>query len=109
MRNPEHFSAVQAAGATPILGTFSNHDIIAKHVSEADITLNCANADAVDLNEAVLDGMKKRRTQGKTVGVLVHISGTAVFCDWRKEGKFDEQVKQWSVSLRFFSLLVFLR
>ena len=90
---------MESLGVTPILGTFSDHDLIAKHVSEADITLNCADSDAVDLNEAVLDGMRKRREQGKTVGVLLHISGTAVFCDWSKSGKFDENVKMWNVSL----------
>lgn len=99
VRNQSHFPAVVAAGATPVHGTFKDREIIARHASEADIIISCGDADDVGLNEAILDGTRKRKEQGKSVAVLIHTSGTALFSDGSKEGRFVEgTTKAWNVS-----------
>ena len=43
--------------------------------------------------------MRKRKENGKSVGIFVHMSGTAVFVDGTKEGRLAEGGKVWNVSL----------
>jgi hypothetical protein len=99
VRSSDHVAAVTAAGATPVIGSSTDRDTILRLVSEADIVLNCMSADDVPLIELILEGLRKRKAEGKGVGVLVHTSGTAVFAEVSKDGKTEEGQKVWSVSL----------
>ena len=97
VRNPAHFPAVISAGATPVLGALDDAPLIASLVEEADVVITCKNADIIEYHWAILDGMKRRKDSGRSVGVWLHTSGVAVFLDERKEGKFVEGAKVWNV------------
>ena len=99
-RNPSTFPAIVAAGATPIEGTFSDREIIVRQASESDIVVSCAGAHAHDIAyaEALVEGLKKKKAEGRGMGVVIQISGSAIFRDDAKDGKFVEGGKIWSVS-----------
>ena len=101
VRNPSHFDAVRAVGATPVLGSVTDHDTITYLAEAADIVVNCADSSSDDIGfiHAILKGMKKRKDGGKSVGILIQTSGTAVFVDGTKEGKWVEGGKIWNVSI----------
>ena len=52
--------------------------------------VNCADADNVGLTGAILDGMRRRRIDGKGVGTLVHTNGVAVFGGLSKGGSIED-------------------
>ena len=97
VRSPSHFPAISAAGATPIQGDFSEHDKLADLAEQADIVINAAEADDIKVTEALLRGFKKRKDDGKGVGALVHVSGTAVFIQG-SSGRWEDGLKAWDVS-----------
>lgn len=98
-RDAAHFPAIAAAGATPVLGTFADRETIAELAYEADIVVNCGQANDLGLSAAILEGLKRRRSEGRAVGVLVHTSGASVFMDETKEGRFGEGAGPVSVRL----------
>ncbi|TDL16202.1 NAD-binding protein [Rickenella mellea] len=98
IRSPEQAEAIRAAGANPIIGTFGELDKVADLSHDADIVLQCADSDNVELITAILRGMKRRKDEGKRVGSLIHTSGTAIFLDGSKTGKFDPNGKIWNDS-----------
>jgi hypothetical protein len=100
VRNPDNVAAVEAAGAIPVVGTFADRELIARHAYESGIVIGCAGPTDKDLIGGVLDGFKKRKAEGKGLGTFIHLGGTAVFKDGTKEGKFVEGGKVWSVSLQ---------
>ena len=99
VRNPDNVPAVEAAGATPVVGTFADRELIAHNAYEADIVVGCAGLLDKNLNGYVLEGMKKRKAEGRGVGTYIHMGGSAAFKDGTKEGKFVEGGKVWTVSV----------
>jgi hypothetical protein len=97
-RKERHFPAIEAAGATPILGSFADHDVIAQAAYEADLVINCS-FDDVGLIKAIIEGSKKRKSEGKSTGILIHTSGTMAFLDKTREGKFVEGMHPRNVSV----------
>ncbi|QRV78495.1 NAD(P)H-binding family protein [Ceratobasidium sp. AG-Ba] len=81
VRNPSHNDAVKARGARIVQGSHSDHDIITKEASQADLVVNCADADDLPLIKAILKGMKQRKESGVKTPILIHTSGTSVVGD----------------------------
>ena len=98
VRNPAQVDAVRGLGVVVVEGKFSDVDLIAKHARTADITINTASSDDVDLTNAILAGHKARVEEDKKApAILFHTSGVAVFMDDGKEGKHDPNSKVWNV------------
>jgi hypothetical protein len=98
-RKEGQFPAIEAAGATPILGSFADHDVIAQAAYEADLVINCGSSDEIGVARAIIEGSRKRKSEGKSTGILIHTSGTMVFVDKTKEGKWVEGARLRNVSI----------
>ncbi|THH01272.1 hypothetical protein EW145_g6947 [Phellinidium pouzarii] len=98
VRSESDFSAISAAGATPVHGSFNDLDLIAEHCALADIVVNAADSDNVQLSDAILRGLKRRKDEGRGVAVLIHTSGGAIFNDKGKDGRFNSNLKVWTDS-----------
>ncbi|BGP36182.1 hypothetical protein JCM10450v2_000080 [Rhodotorula kratochvilovae] len=71
--------ALRDAGAEVILGDLDSLDLIKKLAQSSSAVFACAANSHLPSIEAVLEGFKARRKAGKSVGILVHTSGTGVF------------------------------
>lgn len=78
-----------------VKGSHSDLDLITEEASKADIILNAADADDLDLTKAVLAGAKKTRI-GK-IPILIHTSGTGLVTG-EPTGKRDPNAKVYNVS-----------
>ncbi|KAI0271291.1 hypothetical protein BC834DRAFT_966801 [Gloeopeniophorella convolvens] len=99
VRRPEYIDRIAAVGlnVTVLQGSFGDLELIEKHAREADIVINTADSDNVSLTNAILTGLRKRvEEDGKKQGALVHTSGSGVFSDSGREGKFDPEGKIWN-------------
>ncbi|TDL19371.1 NAD-binding protein [Rickenella mellea] len=105
VRSAAHNDAVRAAGAEPVQGTFSDLDIIEEQASKADIVLNAAQPDDLQLANAILKGLKKRKKSGQGVPSYIHTSGTMIFLDGNKAGAYDKNAKVWTDSAEDIKLL----
>jgi len=80
-----------------IQGSHDDLDKIKSLASEADIVMNCADADDLPLTMAILSGLRERANKGSK-GILLHTSGTGVVSD-TAEGEFVPSAhKIWNVS-----------
>ncbi|KAJ3733199.1 NAD-binding protein [Lentinula guzmanii] len=98
VRSETHFDAIRATGITPIHGSFENQALITEHSARADVVLNAADSDDLNLTLSILRGMKQRYESGKPKGILIHTSGVAVFLDSETTGVFDKNGKLWNDS-----------
>jgi len=73
-------ASIQKSGASTVLGTLDDHDLITDHVAKNDIVFHTATADDLPSVEAVLDGVRQRVKKGKNT-IFIHTSGTAVIND----------------------------
>ena len=72
VRNPQNNAALTSAGARVVQGSHSDHDIIQKEAGEADLVVNCGDADDLELTKAVLRGIKQRKEKTGQISILVH-------------------------------------
>lgn len=79
-RRQEHGEEIKKSGAITLQGDLDDHDLIAKHSAESDITIHTATADHLPSAKAVLDGVKQRTSQGK-MAIYIHTSGTSLLAD----------------------------
>jgi len=77
-----------------VKGSHTDLDIIREEASKADVILNAADADDLDLTKAILAGAKSTKT-GKTP-ILIHTSGTAL-ASKEPTGTFDPTAKVYNV------------
>jgi len=97
VRSPKNDAAVRAAGVDHILhGDHSETDKIRDAAAAADVVVNCADADDLELTRAVLKGLQTRALQGGAKPILLHTSGTGVVSD-TAEGDFrPDAEKVWN-------------
>jgi hypothetical protein len=79
-----------------VKGSHSDLDIIEEQASKADIVLNAADADDLDLTNAILKGIKRTSIGKKPI--LIHTSGTGLAIR-DGDGKFRPDDKVWNVSV----------
>lgn len=97
VRNPAHNDAVKAQGARIVQGSHSDYDLITKEASQADLVINCADADDLPLTKAILKGMKQRKeTPGAKIPILIHTSGTSVIGDPAAGEPTEHSKKVWN-------------
>ncbi|QRW07427.1 NAD-binding domain protein [Ceratobasidium sp. AG-Ba] len=71
-----------SSGRTDRSGSHSDHDIITKEASQADLVVNCADADDLPLIKAILKGMKQGKIWSQDADFdSYQISGTSVVGD----------------------------
>jgi hypothetical protein len=85
-----------AIGVKVVKGSHSDLDIIEEQASKADIVLNAADADDLDLTNAILRGIKRTSIGKKPI--LIHTSGTGLAIR-DGDGKFRPDDKVWNVSV----------
>ncbi|KAG9100589.1 hypothetical protein FS749_014342 [Ceratobasidium sp. UAMH 11750] len=96
VRNPAHNDAVKAQGARIVQGSHSDYDLIQKEASQADLVVNCADADDLELTKALLKGIKQRNESGAKLPIFVHTSGTSVVGDAPSGEPSDFSKKVWN-------------
>jgi len=93
IRSEKHAEAVKATGFEIIQGTGnaeSDRSLIWKQVVDADIVVNAADADDLELTNTILDALKNST---KKLPILIHTSGTGVVADL-PNGEFQETAKK---------------
>ncbi|KAH8109674.1 NAD-binding protein [Phellopilus nigrolimitatus] len=98
VRSESDFSAIRAAGATPVHGSFSDHGLIADLSAAADIVVNAADSDDVALLNVILRGLRRRKEEGRGVGAFIQTSGGMIFMDDKRDGRYDPSLKIWTDS-----------
>ena len=100
VRSPSSLDGFKSAGVpiSAVEGTFTDLELIKQTVADVDVVVNAADSDTLPLHKAILAGMKKRFDEGRGRGLLVHISGGAVFGDGKKDGKANPEGKVWTVN-----------
>jgi hypothetical protein len=72
-------AAVSPSRVTPLLDESGSHEVITAAAADADIVLDMADCDDVDLVRALILGLEARATAGATsTPVLIHTGGTGV-------------------------------
>lgn len=89
VRRKEHGAGIGKSGASALYGDLNDHDLIAKHTAESDITIHTATADHLPSAKAILDGVKQRAAKGE-MSIYVHTSGTSLLDD-NALGEFKSQ------------------
>lgn len=80
VRRESHAADLRQSGATAIIGDLHDHDLIAKHTSQADIVFHTATADDLPSVKAVLAGVERRVAANQPI-TYIHTSGTSLLDD----------------------------
>ncbi|KAL5485575.1 hypothetical protein ACEPAI_6616 [Sanghuangporus weigelae] len=79
VRTPSHSSHIHTVNT--VIGTLENRDLLIDLAKKADIVVNVARADDVEMIEAVIEGLKRRKDELGKVATLVHTCGGDTFED----------------------------
>jgi len=90
VRSPEKAAKLETLGIKTVVGSFTELDKMEKLSSEADVIINTADADDLNVTKALLNGSKKRFEMTGKVVVFIHTSGTGVFID-NAQGMFASE------------------
>ncbi|KAK5083539.1 hypothetical protein LTR05_006042 [Lithohypha guttulata] len=91
VRRNEHAEGIKKSGATPVMGSLEDKELITKNTVENDIVFHIATADDLPSAVAILDGVKQRAEQGLST-IYIHTSGTSVLGDGTEGGEPTEKV-----------------
>ncbi|KAI9697468.1 MAG: hypothetical protein M1820_007803 [Bogoriella megaspora] len=80
VRRKEHAEGIQKSGASTILGSIDDKNLIQEQSAKHSIVIHTATADHLPSVEAVLDGIKQRAKNGEKT-IFIHTSGTSVLND----------------------------
>lgn len=80
VRRPEQASHLEKAGATTVIGTLENLDMLQKQTAEHEITVNTSSSDDLPSVEAILAGVRQRVEAGKAT-TFVQTGGTGTLED----------------------------
>ncbi|KAI9660409.1 MAG: hypothetical protein M1821_009759 [Bathelium mastoideum] len=80
VRRQEHAKGIEQSGATAVLGSLDDSQLITEHTARNDITIHTATADHLPSVEAVIAGIKQRTQNGQSA-TFIHTSGTSVLSD----------------------------
>jgi len=91
VRRDEHAEGIRKSGATAVMGSLDDKEMITKHTIDHDIIFHTATADHMPSAVAILDGIKQRASQGLST-IYIHTSGTSVLNDNAKGGQKSDKV-----------------
>lgn len=97
VRSTSAISSVEAVGVSVVQGSFSDLEKITELSEKADVVINAADSDTVELSVSILKGMKARCVKGNGAGTLIHTSGTCNFFG-EEAHTGDSEPKVWTVS-----------
>ena len=80
VRRPAQADAVQAAGATPVLGDLDDAALLTSEAAKVGVVLHIATADHLASAEAILAGIRQRAARGRST-IYIHTSGSAITDD----------------------------
>ncbi|EIN04821.1 NAD(P)-binding protein [Punctularia strigosozonata HHB-11173 SS5] len=66
---------------TPVQGSHSDAALVASLASQSDVVIAAADVDDLEAARAILGGLRQRYEKTGVKPILLHTSGTAVFCD----------------------------
>lgn len=93
----DNYLTTTAGVARVVHGDFSEHAKIKALAEEHDMVINIGSSGDLSFTEAIIEGLKKRPAESKSV--LIHMSGTGNFMDTRwNDGSHHSESKVWSVS-----------
>ncbi|CAE6455195.1 unnamed protein product [Rhizoctonia solani] len=87
VRNPQSAEAVRSISPNRIkivLGSHSDVSIIEAEAETADLTINAADCDDLNLTKSIISGLEKKSQKG----ILIHTSGTALLLAEGATGPF---------------------
>lgn len=91
VRRDEHADGIKKSGATAVMGSLNDKELITKQTEEHDIVFHTATADHVPSAVAILDGIRSRAAKGLST-IYIHTSGTSVLDDGANGGKKSDKV-----------------
>lgn len=77
---------LQKKGITTVIGTLEDSTLIIRNAEKSDIVIHTATADHLPSVEAVLEGIRRRKSEGKET-IYIHTSGCSEITD-TSNGKF---------------------
>jgi len=98
VRSTKLVAEIEKLGFKSLIGSGveeQDRAIIAKAALTADIVVNAADADNLELTNAILEAVQNST---KKLPILIHTSGTGVLVDWSKPGEWIEGSKVWDDS-----------
>ncbi|KAF8325838.1 NAD(P)-binding protein [Cantharellus anzutake] len=98
VRSAEAAEAVKAAGFEVVQGTGNaewDRNVVAKEAADADVVINTADADDLELVNSILEALKN---SVKELPILIHTSGTGVLADLPTGGFQETAKKIWDDS-----------
>lgn len=101
VRSESAAAKITAAGATAVVVSNDEHEIISQLAEKADLVLDLADSDNFPIVEDVLRGLKRKFEAGRGRGIFVHTSGAAIFLDGKLDGTFGKPKKVLSVRYDF--------
>ncbi|KAF8205275.1 NAD-P-binding protein [Mycena galopus ATCC 62051] len=80
VRDPQKAEKFKDLNVKAVIGSHSDHQLVEKLASEADVVIAAADCDDLAAAKATLAGLRKRHTLG-VVPIFIHTSGTGVISD----------------------------
>ncbi|KAI0710132.1 NAD-P-binding protein [Earliella scabrosa] len=80
-RSGEKARRLRAFGLEPVVGSLDDLKTLEEIATKSDVVIQCADADHMRANKAILGGLRKRHEASGTTPILIHTSGTAVLSD----------------------------
>ncbi|KAI0708909.1 NAD-P-binding protein [Cerioporus squamosus] len=72
VRNPKKARDLEPFGVHPVVGSLDDTDVLTNLAKEADIVIECADADHLSSTKAILAGLKERHRATGRVPSLIH-------------------------------------
>ncbi|EJF64709.1 NAD(P)-binding protein [Dichomitus squalens LYAD-421 SS1] len=70
-----------ALGIKTVIGSIQDHAFLTENVEKADVVIQQANADDMEVTKAVLAGLKRKFEKTGKKPILIHTSGTGILID----------------------------
>lgn len=77
VRTPSHASHIRSVNT--VIGTLEDRELLTDLASRADVVVNAARADDLEMIEAVISGLKRRKEVEEKVPALIHTCGGDTF------------------------------
>ena len=91
VRREEHAQELKAWGATCVMGSLSDNDLIREQTIRHDIVIHTATADDMPSVQSIIAGMKERKARGQP-SIYLHTSGCSELCDYADGNKESDTI-----------------
>lgn len=91
VRRDEHAEGIKKSGATAVMGSLDDKELITNQTIEHDVVFHTATADHVPSAVAIIEGIQQRASKGLST-IYIHTSGTSVLDDKAQGGEKSDKV-----------------